>query len=53
MGIIEFYNICSIIFRHILGRMMIGKSLGKVSMKEDYKILIAAQNSSIHKVVVL
>ena len=37
----QFYNICSIILRHILGHMMTGKRLGKVSAEEDYEILQA------------
>ena len=35
----QFYNICNIIFRHILGNMMIGKSLGQLSTEEDYEML--------------
>ena len=35
----QFYNICSIILRHILGHMMIGKGLGTVALQEDYERL--------------
>lgn len=35
----QFYNICSIILRHILGCAMIGKPFGDVTRKEDYEIL--------------
>lgn len=35
----QFYNICSIILRHILGHMMIGKRLGKEASEEDYELL--------------
>lgn len=37
----QFYNICSIILRHILGNMMIGKSLGQVATEDDYEMLQA------------
>lgn len=37
----QFYNICSIILRHILGNMMIGKSLGQVPTEDDYEMLQA------------
>ena len=35
----QFYNICSIILRHILGHMAIGKSLGQAGTCEDYESL--------------
>lgn len=35
----QFYNICSIILRHILIHMMLEKSFGKVSTEEDYEML--------------
>lgn len=35
----QFYNICSIILRHILVHMMLEKSLEKVSTEEDYEML--------------
>ena len=35
----QFYNICSIILRHILGHMMIGKCLGNTNLEEDYEML--------------
>ncbi len=35
----QFYNICRIIFRHILGHMLIGKRLGESVSQEDYEIL--------------
>lgn len=37
----QFCNICSIILRHILGHMMIGKRLGKEAFEEDYELLQA------------
>lgn len=37
----QFYNICTILLRHILGHMMIGKSLGEEGTKEDYELLQA------------
>ena len=37
----QFYNICSIILRHILGNMMIGKRLGQVPTEDDYEMLQA------------
>lgn len=37
----QFYNICSIILRHILGHMILGKSLGQVTTEEDYEVLQA------------
>lgn len=37
----QFYNICSVILRHILGHMMIGKSLGQVITEKDYEMLQA------------
>ena len=35
----QFYNICSIILRHILEYMLIGKNLGTVPSAEDYEML--------------
>lgn len=35
----QFYNICSILLRHILGCMVIGKRPGRDSSAEDYKKL--------------
>ena len=35
----QFYNICSIILRHILGHMMIEKCLGNTNLEEDYEML--------------
>lgn len=35
----QFYNICSIVLRHILACMMIGKALGKAGTVEDYEML--------------
>lgn len=37
----QFYNICNIVFRHILVRMMIGKKLGNsnIASQEDYERL--------------
>ena len=35
----QFFNICSIILRHILGHMMIEKKLGEESSEEDYELL--------------
>ncbi len=32
----QFYNICNIIVRHVLGCMIAGKPLGKTAEKEDY-----------------
>lgn len=32
----QFYNICNIILRHILGHMIIGKRLGTFATEEDY-----------------
>lgn len=37
----QFYNICTILLRHILGHMMIGKSLGEEGTKEDYELIQA------------
>ncbi len=31
----QFYNICSVILRHVLGHMLIGKSLGKIGDETD------------------
>lgn len=35
----QFYNICSIILRHILGNMMIQKKLGMEPSKKDYETM--------------
>ncbi|MGN0152484.1 MAG: DUF6179 domain-containing protein [Wujia sp.] len=35
----QFYNLCSIFLRHILGNILIGKKLGKDPDKADYDIL--------------
>lgn len=35
----QFYNICSIILRHILGHMMIEKKLGEEGSEEDHELL--------------
>lgn len=35
----QFYNICSIILRHMLCRMMIGKRFGNVTREKDYEML--------------
>lgn len=35
----QFYNICDIVLRHILGHMMLGKGFEQVSMKSDYEML--------------
>lgn len=35
----QFYNICSIILRHIVCHMMIGKRVGKETTEEDYELL--------------
>lgn len=35
----QFYNICTIILRHILQYMLIGKKLGTVLLEEDYEKL--------------
>ena len=35
----QFYNICSIILRHILGHMLIGKRLENINLEEDYERL--------------
>lgn len=35
----QFFNICSIILRHILGHMMIEKKLGEEGSEEDYELL--------------
>lgn len=37
----QFYNICSIILRHILGNMLIGKRLGQRPTEADYEMLRA------------
>ncbi len=34
-----FFNICNILFRHILGHMILGKGLGNILIKEDYREL--------------
>lgn len=35
----QFYNICRIILRHLLGSALIGKTMGEDAGKEDYKEL--------------
>ena len=35
----QFYNICSIMLRHVLGHMLLGKRLGEASADKDYIIL--------------
>lgn len=35
----QFYNICSIILRHILCHMIIEKNIGDVPLQEDYELL--------------
>lgn len=35
----QFYNICSIVLRHILVHMMLGKELGSIDLQEDYERL--------------
>lgn len=34
----QFYNVCSIVLRHVLGNALIGKTLGQVTLEEDYKV---------------
>ena len=35
----QFYNICSIILRHVLGHMLIGRRLGEEGTKAEYEML--------------
>lgn len=35
----QFYNICNIVLRHILGHMMLGKGFEQAPMKSDYEML--------------
>lgn len=36
----QFYNLSSIILRHILGKMILGKKVGTVGTKEEYELLL-------------
>ena len=33
----QFYNVCTVVLRYVLGCMLIGKSLGARAQEEDYK----------------
>lgn len=35
----QFYNICSVVLRHLLVHMMLGKELGNIAVQEDYERL--------------
>ena len=51
----QFYNICSIILRHILGNMLIKKSLGTAPSEKDYEnmqnIILSESRENIEKIL--
>lgn len=51
----QFYNICSIILRHILGNMLIKKSLGTVPSEKDYEnmqnIILSESRENLEKIL--